>query len=42
MKEIVQDEICAPRRKERDSILKDLILALSVCHNVTPLEGGNF
>lgn len=28
-------------RRERDSILKDLILSMSLCHNVTPtIEEG--
>jgi phospholipid-translocating ATPase len=49
MKQIINDQIlvqpnrpASHRERDRDTILKDLILALAVCHNVTPLEGGNF
>ena len=51
MKMIVKDQIFDVRAEhssnrerdhDRDTILKDLIVTLAVCHNVTPLEGGSF
>jgi hypothetical protein len=40
MRRIVSDQLFCEGKRERDWLLKELVLAVSVCHNVTPAEGG--